>query len=390
MPGGSSWTASTCGPRRASASASIGENGTGKSTLLRLLAGVERPDSGTVQRPGDLAYLPQEPAFEEHATVAAVLADALEPLHAAVRDVERLSAALATRSRRPRGAGPVRAGRLEFAVDHDAWDADRRAAIAAARLGIDGLGRERAVRTLSGGQRTRLAIAAVIATRPWCVLLDEPTNHLDDDAMDLLEEFLLDLPGIVVAASHDRTFLDRVCTVIVDLDAGPLGTDGSGGRRFAGRFSDYLDQQAAARRALGAHVSRAAGRDRRAAAGRARSARRRSRTTAGRGTTTSSSTTSRAARSSRRTPGASRPRGGGWTRRSAARCASRRPPLRVPRSQLDRPAGHHRTRRVHPRSRHPRTRRGAAAGRRRPAARCWSPGRTAPASRACSPRSPAG
>ncbi len=224
----------------------IGENGTGKSTLLRLLAGAERPDSGTVQRPGDLAYLPQEPAFEEHATVAAVLAAALEPLHAAVRDVERLGAVLAT-DPTDLAVQDRYARRLEFAVDHDAWDADRRAAIAAGRLGIDDLRPGRAVGTLSGGQRTRLAIAAMIATRPWCVLLDEPTNHLDDDAMELLEEFLLDLPGIVVAASHDRTFLDRVCTVIVDLDAGPLGTDGRGGRRFAGRFSDYLDQQAAAR-----------------------------------------------------------------------------------------------------------------------------------------------
>ncbi len=225
----------------------IGENGTGKSTLLRLLAAVERPDAGTIQLPSDLAYLPQEPAFDEHATVATVLADALEPLHAAVREVERLSAALSTHSADP-GVHDRYARALEFAIDHDAWDADRRAAIAATRLGIDGLAPDRAVRTLSGGQRTRLAVAAVIATRPWCVLLDEPTNHLDDDAMDLLEEFLLDLPGIVVAASHDRTFLDRVCTVIVDLDAGPLGTDGSGGRRFAGRLSDYLDQQADTRR----------------------------------------------------------------------------------------------------------------------------------------------
>ena len=221
----------------------IGENGSGKSTLLRLIAGTERPDAGTIVAPTDLAYLPQEPAYAGGDTVAAVLDAALAPLHDAVRDVELLSAQLATDPDAP-GTAERYARRLEFAVDHDAWDADRRAGIAAARLGIDAIDPSRAIGTLSGGERTRLAVAAMIVTRPWCVLLDEPTNHLDDDAMELLEDFLVGLPGIVVAASHDRTFLDRVCTAIVDLDAGPFGTDGHGGRRFAGRFSDYLDQQA--------------------------------------------------------------------------------------------------------------------------------------------------
>ena len=102
--------------------------------------------------------------------------------------------------------------------------------------------------TLSGGQRTRLALAAALVRRPACLLLDEPTNHLDDEALDLLERELVAMPGIVVAASHDRTFLDRVATELLDLDAGALGTDGRGGRRFGGSFTAYLDEQARSRR----------------------------------------------------------------------------------------------------------------------------------------------
>ena len=97
------------------------------------------------------------------------------------------------------------------------------------------------MQSLSGGERSRLALAAMITTRPGCVLLDEPTNHLDDAAMDLLEDFLSGLPGIVVAASHDRVFLDRIATEIVDLDPTAFGTDGRGGRRYGGGFTQYRD-----------------------------------------------------------------------------------------------------------------------------------------------------
>ena len=100
------------------------------------------------------------------------------------------------------------------------------------------------------------------------MLLDEPTNHLDDDALDLLESFLVGLPGVVVAASHDRVFLDRVCTQIVDLDPTAFGTDGRGGRRHSlggAGFTDYLARRAEARRRWERTYSRAAARDRRTA-----------------------------------------------------------------------------------------------------------------------------
>jgi len=220
----------------------VGENGAGKSTLLRLLAGIEAPDSGVIERPVEFGYLPQEP--ELFGTVATVLADALAPLHSAVRRVETLSAALV----HDPSTAAAYAAALEWAEQHDAWDAQRRTELAADRLGISSIEPDRPVQTLSGGERSRLALAAMITTRPGCVLLDEPTNHLDDAAMDLLEDFLLGLPGIVVAASHDRVFLDRIATEIIDLDPSAFGTDGRGGRRYGGGFTRYLSHKAVMRR----------------------------------------------------------------------------------------------------------------------------------------------
>ena len=224
----------------------VGENGVGKSTLLRAVAGrlpARARVAGSITAPDDLVLLGQEPPFRDTATVAEVLAMTLAPLRTAVADVERLAALVGTPD------GDTAYGRaLEAAVAHDAWDADRRAEVAAARLGLADLGADRVVGTLSGGQRTRLALATIMTTRPSCLLLDEPTNHLDDDAIEVLTGFLRELPGVVVLASHDRVLLDDVCTDLVDLDAGELGTDGNGGRRFGGGWSAYEAARADARR----------------------------------------------------------------------------------------------------------------------------------------------
>ncbi|MET0865524.1 MAG: ABC-F family ATP-binding cassette domain-containing protein [Nakamurella sp.] len=222
----------------------VGENGAGKSTLLRLLAGVEDPDGGSIVQPVELTYLAQEPLLA--GSIGQVLQQALAPLHEAVRAIEELSARLAVAPDDQVVLADY-AATLEWAERHDAWDAHRRAEFAADRLGIADLDSRRQVGTLSGGERTRLALAAMMVTRPSCVLLDEPTNHLDEPAMELLEDFLISLPGIVLVASHDRVFLDRVCTDIVDLDPTGIGTDGRGGRRFGGGFSRYLQLRADAR-----------------------------------------------------------------------------------------------------------------------------------------------
>jgi macrolide transport system ATP-binding/permease protein len=221
----------------------VGENGVGKSTLLRIVAGREEADAGSVDRPSELGYLGQEPDFAADATVAEVLDAALAPLHDAVRGLETLAARL-----EDPGLADEYDSLLQWATLHDAWDADRRAESAAARLGLGHLDRDRPVAAMSGGQRSRLALAAMVARRPACVLLDEPTNHLDDSAMDLLEEFLSSLPGVVVVASHDRAFLDAVCAVVVDLDPAHLGIDGAGGNRYTGGYTEYLAAKRESRR----------------------------------------------------------------------------------------------------------------------------------------------
>ena len=216
----------------------IGENGVGKSTLLRLLAGADEPDGGTVVRPRDTGFLHQEMPFHPAATIGDVLGDALREAREDLAQLDRLTRALAGSGA---GGSPGSAGLLaeygewlERAQDHDAWDADRRAGLVMAGLGLGGLPHSRGLREISGGQRSRLALAALLVRRPAALLLDEPTNHLDDDAAAFLEAHLRDLPGTVVLASHDRAFLDAVCTDLIDLDpalGGPV--------RYGGGYTAY-------------------------------------------------------------------------------------------------------------------------------------------------------
>jgi macrolide transport system ATP-binding/permease protein len=304
----------------------VGENGSGKTTLLRAIAGTlptRAAVSGTVDRPADLAMLGQEPAFADGQTIGDVLGDALAPLRRMVTEVERLSLQLSDDSDEPSESAYAVA--LDRAVIHDAWDADRRAEEAAERLGLGVLDPGRRIGTLSGGQRTRLALATLMTTRPSCLLLDEPTNHLDDDAIDLVSAFLRDLPGVVLLASHDRVLLDDVCTDLFDLDprpdGGPGRTDRVGGASAAaGRRT---------RNTAPPHVG--AGRRRTPSSRRSSPgcalppgwAPRRSRTTGPRGTTTSSSTGSRAPGSSAPHHDARRTRSGASSSPSVTRRASR-------------------------------------------------------------------
>nr|BFD89916.1 ABC-F family ATP-binding cassette domain-containing protein [Kitasatospora sp. Xyl93] len=223
----------------------IGENGAGKSTLLRVLAGVDEPDAGSVSRPADLGFLHQEMPFEAGATVAAVLDDALREAREDLAELDRLGAEIARLPESDPGHPELLDAygrRLERARDRESWDADRRAALVLDGLGLGALGHDRALGSLSGGQRGRLALAALLVRRPSALLLDEPTNHLDDGAAAFLEEQLRALPGTVVVATHDRAFLDAVCTHLVDLDPavdGPV--------RYGGNYSAYLGERRAER-----------------------------------------------------------------------------------------------------------------------------------------------
>jgi macrolide transport system ATP-binding/permease protein len=223
----------------------IGENGAGKSTLLRLLAGRDEPDAGRVVRPAELGFLQQEMPFDAGTTIAAVLDDALREAHHDLAELDRLTTALAgTREDQPGYADLLAeyGERLDRAQRHDSWDADRRAALVLAGLGLGRLSHDRPLGSISGGQRGRLALAALLVRRPTALLLDEPTNHLDDDAAAFLAEQLRALPGTVVAASHDRAFLDAVCTDLIDLDPGPAGPT-----RYGGDYTSYQRQKRAER-----------------------------------------------------------------------------------------------------------------------------------------------
>jgi macrolide transport system ATP-binding/permease protein len=220
----------------------IGENGTGKTTLLRLLAGVDLPDSGSVVRPASLGFLHQELPFPVTATLSDVLDDALREAREAVAELDRLAALIAAGPVGPTDAGPAASDRaladygtwLDRAEELAAWDADRRGTLVLAGLGLGHLTPARTVGSLSGGERGRLALAALLIRRPAALLLDEPTNHLDDAAAAFLEEELRGLPGVVVVASHDRAFLDAACTDLIDLDP---ATDGP--TRYGGGYTDY-------------------------------------------------------------------------------------------------------------------------------------------------------
>ncbi|MFF9001118.1 ABC-F family ATP-binding cassette domain-containing protein [Streptomyces achromogenes] len=223
----------------------IGENGAGKSTLLRVLAGADEPDSGSVTRPARLGFLHQEMPYDADTTVAAVLDEALREAREDLAELERLGEELARVPQDdPRHQELLDAygRRLEQAQDRESWDADRRAALVLDGLGLGAVGHDRALGSLSGGQRGRLALAALLVRRPSALLLDEPTNHLDDGAAAFLEQQIRALPGTVVAASHDRAFLDAVCTDLLDLDPavdGPV--------RYGGGYTAYLGEKRAER-----------------------------------------------------------------------------------------------------------------------------------------------
>jgi len=216
----------------------VGENGTGKSTLLRILCGVLDADLGEVHRPPDVGFLHQEFPFPPETTVGRVLDLALEPARAAERAVTEAAASL----------GAVDDGEalrryeeaLAAAERADVWNAERRADAISTGLGLRRVGAERTVGSLSGGERTRLELATLLICHPSALVLDEPTNHLDDDAIAFLTDHLVAFPGPVVTASHDRLFLDEVATAILDLDGGRHGD----ARSYGGAYERYLDLKA--------------------------------------------------------------------------------------------------------------------------------------------------
>ncbi|MGA5210821.1 ribosomal protection-like ABC-F family protein [Streptomyces pseudogriseolus] len=220
----------------------VGENGAGKSTLLRLLAGAETPDDGdiTVAFPGGCGHLTQTPALAPDRTVQDAVDHALAPLRALERRLRAAEERLGEASEAELAAyGDL----LSAYEQRDGYRADARVDAAMHGLGLDGVTRDRLLGSLSGGEQSRLALACVLAADPELLLLDEPTNHLDASAVHWLEERLRGHRGTVVAVTHDRPFIERIATTILEVDR-----DTRSVRRYGDGWAGYRAAKAAARR----------------------------------------------------------------------------------------------------------------------------------------------
>jgi len=226
----------------------IGENGAGKSTLLRLLAGTELPDTGTVTRPARTALLWQEVQYEPSATVEQLIEDALSDIRAIERELVDAATAL---SNAGETADESYSRALAAAEAADVWTVESRRDEILAGLGVAGIPLTRRLDEVSGGQRSRFALAALLLARPSALLLDEPTNHLDDSATEFLRSQLIAWPGPVVFASHDRAFLDEVATVLVDLDPSRAGAPTGGGQGERGQDERGLGEPSQKERGQG-------------------------------------------------------------------------------------------------------------------------------------------
>ena len=201
----------------------IGRNGAGKSSLLKILGGLEKPDDGTLQAQQGLrvAYVAQDPQLDPDADVFTAASAGL-------------AKAIALREEYLSGASGLDLNALQSQIEaFDAWNWEQRVEETLHRLHLDGAAR---VGALSGGTRKRVALAQALVAAPNVLLLDEPTNHLDLDSIEWLEQLLIDFKGSVVTITHDRSFLNRVATRIVELDRGKLNS-------YPGNFEQYLAQK---------------------------------------------------------------------------------------------------------------------------------------------------
>jgi len=211
----------------------IGRNGTGKSSLLKIIAGINPPDAGEVWRKPalKLAYVPQEPQFEPGHTVFEAVAEGVGAAQALLAQYHAVAHAMAEGDETVYADFERLSHELEVA---DAWRLNSRVEEALQRLSLDA---DRAVDTLSGGLKKRVALARALVTDPELLLLDEPTNHLDFAAIEWLEGLLNDFKGALLFITHDRRFLDNVANRIVELDRGQL-------REYQGNFTAYQAKKA--------------------------------------------------------------------------------------------------------------------------------------------------
>ncbi|HZP87249.1 MAG TPA: ATP-binding cassette domain-containing protein [Burkholderiales bacterium] len=215
----------------------IGRNGTGKSTLLRVVAGEARPDDGEVWRKPDLrlAFVPQEPQLTSGQTVFEAAAEGLGQARELLSQYESVAHALESRIEEGLLAHLEALGaRIDAS---NGWALKSKVDQALSRLRLDP---HAEIATLSGGQKKRVALARALVIEPELMLLDEPTNHLDIDSIRWLEELLVGFNGALLFVTHDRAFLDRVANRVVELDRGRLSAYPGNYRSYRTRKTEQL------------------------------------------------------------------------------------------------------------------------------------------------------
>ena len=216
----------------------IGLNGSGKSSLLRILAGVDKEINGeTVISPGyTVGYLEQEPLLDDARTVREVVEEAVAETVSLLKEFDEINAKFGEEmSDEDMDKLLARQGEVQEKLDHqDAWDLDARLEMAMDALRCPPPDTKVAV--LSGGERRRVALCRLLLQKPDILLLDEPTNHLDAESVAWLEHHLQNYPGTIIAVTHDRYFLDNVAGWILELDRGQ-------GIPWKGNYTSWLEQK---------------------------------------------------------------------------------------------------------------------------------------------------
>lgn len=204
----------------------VGRNGSGKTSLMRILSGAENPDSGLVSRRNSMVvgYLAQEFTLDENATV-------IDNIRSGAQTVLDMVARYESGDVK----GDQEAELLHQINLHDGWGVEARIATAMNELGVPAA--DRIVSGLSGGEKRRVALARTLVAQPDLLLLDEPTNHLDAESILWLENYLREFPGAVLFVTHDRYFLDRIATRIIEIDDARIYS-------HLGNYTAYLESKA--------------------------------------------------------------------------------------------------------------------------------------------------
>ena len=221
----------------------VGANGVGKSTLIKIVMGEVEPDAGTTELAEgiEVGYLPQVLAAADTLTVDELVAQSQERVHHIETRLRSLEARMAQGSELDDVMGEY--GRLSEEFDRrGGYDLAHRTAAVLAGLGIGEIAGERTLASLSGGEKARVGLAALLLQAPDLLLLDEPTNHLDFAALEWLEGFLQDFGGALLVVSHDRTFLNRTVQAIVEIDEYSREA-----KFYAGNYDFFAQEKALAR-----------------------------------------------------------------------------------------------------------------------------------------------